>query len=48
MSAAAPPETRVAAHSGGLFKPVTMTRQTQMVHTQGGPHMPGGAEFGAA
>jgi hypothetical protein len=48
VNVAAPPGTRVAAKSGGLFKPVAMTRQTQMMHTQGGPHHTGDFEFGNA
>jgi hypothetical protein len=45
INVSAPPGTRVAAQSGGLFKPVALTRQTQMMPTQGGPHLPGGTEF---
>jgi hypothetical protein len=44
----APPGTRVAAKSGGLFNPVSMTRQTMMHHTQGGPHHTSDFEFGNA
>jgi hypothetical protein len=48
VNVSAPPGTRVAARSGGLFKPVSMTRQTMMHPTQGGPHNVGDFEFGNA
>jgi hypothetical protein len=48
VNVAAPPGTRVAASSAGMFKPVSMTRQTQMMRTQGGPHNVGNFDFGSA
>jgi hypothetical protein len=46
VNVSAPAGTRVAAESGGLFKKINMTRQTQMSHAAGGPSTPAGAEFG--
>jgi uncharacterized protein (TIGR02594 family) len=48
VNVAAPPGTNVAAKSAGLFKPVALTRQTQMMRTQGGPHNVGNFDFGNA
>jgi hypothetical protein len=46
VNVAAPPGTHVAASSKGMFKPVQMHRQTQMGHTQGGPYLEAGSQFG--
>jgi general stress protein YciG len=48
VNVAAPPGTRVAASSAGMFKPVQMNRQTQMAFADGGPHVPAGSQFGVA
>jgi hypothetical protein len=46
VTVSAPAGTRVGAQSGGLFKKINMTRQTQMAHAAAGPSTPAGAEFG--
>jgi hypothetical protein len=48
VNVSAPPGTSVTGKSAGLFKPIAMTRQTQMAHAAQGPHVAGGAEFNAA
>jgi hypothetical protein len=48
VNIAAPPGTQVAAsRRGNLFKPIAMTRQTQMAHAHKGPAV-GDFEFGNA
>jgi hypothetical protein len=47
VNVSAPPGTRVTGKSAGLFKPIAMTRQTQMAHAAQGPSTAAGAEFNA-
>jgi hypothetical protein len=44
----APPGTRGEGKSAALFKPIAMTRQTQMAHTSQGPSGVAGGEFGGS